>query len=453
MGNKINKAYIIPVTAMLGAGLLLTACNNGNSGDKLANMANKSVQVDAKTNKNVEKDKKDLENTIKSLNSFSGKTFNELMKYNFAKKDFNSQIYSPYSYLSALELLYDNSYYSKDNELAKYKDIDLNKYSYDNVKSENLALVNIKKGADSNKVKKLNNFKSVKFPKQAEEESKKLQKRVLDEVILEPSYNDPDLSLILLNATRFEGIWDNKFNKSLTEEENYTLLDGKTIKTKMMHSEDLAAVDSALGYEDKDVQIYRKPVNTEENRKKTIQYNSVQSTGDVYIISPRGLGKDLNKNKQIISNIAKNIEKYVNEFDEKAEEYDDIYVDIPKLDIKNDINLGEIAKKNNKKFILDNYDLKESIGMKDTQKISSILQAASLKLDEDKVDAKATTQINMMTTALELDKKEMYIKADHPHFIVITARNKNKEKEKDSIVEKEKDSIIFMSFVNNPTQK
>lgn len=441
-----NKNKILPITAVLGAGLLLTACNKADNGNKLADLANNSVQVEAKTNKNVEKDKKDSENTIKALNSFSGKTFNELIKYNFDNNNFKSQIYSPYSYLSALELLYDNSYYSKDNELSKYNGINLNKYKYDNVKSENLALVNIKKGVDINKIKKLNNFKAVKFPKQAEEESKNLQKRVLDEILLQSKYDDPDLSLILLNATRFEGIWDNKFNKYLTEEENYTLLDGKTIKTKMMHSEDLAAVDSALGYEDKNVQIYRKPVNTEENIKKTIQYNSVQSTGDVYIISPRGLGKDLNKNKQIISNISKNIEKYVNEFDEKAKEYDDIYVDMPRLDIKNDINLGKIAKKNNKKFITDDYDLKEKTGMKDMQKISSILQAASLKLDEDKVDAKAVTEVNMVTTALIENKKEMYIKADHPYFIVITARNKNKDR-------KEKDSIIFMAFVNNPTQK
>lgn len=451
MGNKINKTYIIPATMILGAGLLLTACNNEDGGDKLANVTNKSVQVDAKTNKNVEKDKKDLKNTIKALNSFSGKTFDEILGYNFAKNDFKSQIYSPYSYLSALELLYGNSYYSKDNELTRYKDINLSKYKYDNVKSENLALVNIKKGADSNKIKKLNNFKSVKFPKQAEEESKKLQKRVLDEVILEPKYDDPDLSLILLNATRFEGIWTKKFDKNLTEEENYTLLDGKTIKTKMMHSENLAKVDSSLGYEDKEVQIYKKPVSTVENINKTKEDDLIKMTGDVYIINPKGLGADLGKNKKIIENISKNIEKYVNEFGEKADKYDDIYVDIPKLDIKNDINLGEIAKKNNKKFILDDYDLKESTGMKDMQKISSILQAASLKLDEDKVDAKAVTQINMMTTSLELNKKELYIKADHPHFIVITARNENKDKK--GAVEKEKDSIIFMSFVNNPTQK
>lgn len=453
MKNKINKTYIIPATMILGAGLLLTACNNADSGDKLANMTNKSAQVEAKTNKNTEKDKKDLENTVKALNSFSGKTFNEILEYNFAKNDFKSQIYSPYSYLSALELLYDNSYYSKDNELARYKDINLSKYKYDNVKSENLALVNIKKGADSNKIKKLNNFKSVKFSKQAEEESKKLQKRVLDEVILEPKYDDPDLSLILLNATRFEGIWAKKFDKNLTEEENYTLLDGKTIKTKMMHSENLAKADSSLGYEDKDVQIYKKPVSTTENLNKSTDRDSILSTGDVYIINPKGLGTDLDKNQQIIENISKNIEKYVNEFDKKADKYDGIYVDIPKLDIKNDINLGEIAKKSNKKFILDDYDLQESTGMKDMQKISSILQAASLKLDEDKVDAKAVTQINMMTTSIELDKKEMYIKADHPHFIVITARNENKDKDNAVENEKEKDSIIFMAFVNKPTQK
>lgn len=441
-----NKNKILPITILLGSGLILTACNTVNSKDKMENISNKSIKTEENAKKQVKNNKETSENTIKALNSFSGKTFNELIKYNFDNNNFKSQIYSPYSYLSALELLYDNSYYSKDNELSKYNGINLNKYKYDNVKSENLALVNIKKGVDINKIKKLNNFKAVKFPKQAEEESKNLQKRVLDEILLQSKYDDPDLSLILLNATRFEGIWDNKFNKSLTEEENYTLLDGKTIKTKMMHSEDLAAVDSALGYEDKNVQIYRKPVNTEENIKKTIQYNSVQSTGDVYIISPRGLGKDLNKNKQIISNIAKNIEKYVNEFDEKAKEYDDIYVDMPRLDIKNDINLGKIAKKNNKKFITDDYDLREKTGMKDMQKISSILQAASLKLDEDKVDAKAVTEVNMVTTALIENKKEMYIKADHPYFIVITARNKNKDR-------KEKDSIIFMAFVNNPTQK
>lgn len=446
-----NKNKILPITILLGSGLILTTCNTVNSKDKMENISNKSIKTEENAKKQVKNNKETSENTIKALNSFSGKTFNELIKYNFDNNNFKSQIYSPYSYLSALELLYDNSYYSKDNELSKYNGINLNKYKYDNVKSENLALVNIKKGVDINKIKKLNNFKAVKFPKQAEEESKNLQKRVLDEILLQSKYDDPDLSLILLNATRFEGIWDNKFNKSLTEEENYTLLDGKTIKTKIMHSEDLAAVDSALGYEDKNVQIYRKPVNTEENIKKTIQYNSVQSTGDVYIISPRGLGKDLNKNKQIISNIAKNIEKYVNEFDEKAKEYDDIYVDMPRLDIKNDINLGKIAKKNNKKFITDDYDLKEKTGMKDMQKISSILQAASLKLDEDKVDAKAVTEVNMVTTALIENKKEMYIKADHPYFIVITARNKNKDK--GDTVKKEKDSIIFMAFVNNPTQK
>lgn len=447
MGNKINKMYIIPATMILGAGLLLTACNKENNGGKMANVTPESVKVDKNVGKPPKDSEKMPENTIKTLNNFSSDTFNELLKYNFDQNNLDSQIYSPFSYLSTLELLSNNAYYSKDNELSKYMNLNLDKFENPNLKSENLALLNVKSGTDKNKIKDLKNFKAVEFPKQAEKESKDLQNRVLDEVLLEPKYEEPNLSMVLLNATKFEGIWANKFDKSITSDEDYMLMDGTSIKTKMMHSEDLTKHDSNIGYEDNDVQIYRKPVSTVENIKKSAGKDQVESTGDVYIINPKGLGKDINKNKQIIENISKNIEKYVNEFDEKAEIFDEIYVDMPKLDIKSNINLEKIAKKNGKKFITDEYDLQEKTGVKDMQKISSILQAATLKLDEEKVEAKAATQVEMVTTSLKVNTKDLYIKADHPHFIVITTRNVQTNSKK------LKDSIIFTAFVNNPTQK
>lgn len=449
MGNKINKTYIIPVTAILGASLLLTSCNNEDNGDKLAN-TNDNIKFDVSLSDGPKLGKNQeiySQENITKLNNFSETTFGEIIKYNFENGNFQSQVYSPCSYYSTLGLLANNALYSENNELDEIMGEIFDSYQYPNLKTESLALLNVKNGVDKNKIGKLKNFRAVSFPQQAEEESIKLQERVLGNVLLEPDYTDSNLSLILLNASKFEGVWSNMYDSSLTKDENYTLLDGTNIKTKMMRSGNLAKLEYSDGYEDDDVKIYKKPITTTKNKNRFTKPSKIKNTGDVYIITPKGLGNDLNKNKEIIENISNKIYKYIDEIEYNSDIYDEIYLDMPILDIKSNINLGEVAKNNNKKFIVDEYNLKPKTGINDMQKISSIIQSTSLKLDEEKIEASSASQIEMEIMSLNQEKEILHITADHPFFIVVTARNV--ENDGDRL----ENSIIFMSFVNNPTQK
>lgn len=55
----------------------------------------------------------------------------------------------------------------------------------------------------------------------------------------------PDTSLVLVNAIYFKGKWKSPFDQSFTQSEPFTNLDGKTVKTAMMHqSRDYAYSES-----------------------------------------------------------------------------------------------------------------------------------------------------------------------------------------------------------------
>ena len=53
-----------------------------------------------------------------------------------------------------------------------------------------------------------------------------------------PQPLDPSTKLVLINALYFKGIWENKFNKSNTKEDNFTNIDGSVAKVNMMHLTD-----------------------------------------------------------------------------------------------------------------------------------------------------------------------------------------------------------------------
>lgn len=78
--------------------------------------------------------------------------------------------------------------------------------------------------------------------------------RMLDQI-------SPDLALFLLNAVYFQGDWTYPFDETLTENQEFTLIDGTTkdVPTMRLHQKDLAY------WEDETVQIVSLPYGEEEN--------------------------------------------------------------------------------------------------------------------------------------------------------------------------------------------
>lgn len=420
--SNINKKIVIPALCLF---LIGSACAQKSSGAK-ENIKNKpKTPVTAKVNENK---KKADEKMRTNINTFSGKSFAELFKYEQRKNPERSMIYSPYSYLSTLSMLNKYTEFNKDNELHKYDGMDFENYKVNNIETKNLVLVN-----GDQKQKKINTkeFQIVKFPKEAEAKSKKLQQDVLKEVLLDPDYKDPGIEAVFLNATRFLGYWSKEFEKERTNKKPYTLLNGKEITVDMMRSGNLAK-DCDKAVEDDNIQVYRKPLK--ENKK------SDKVSGYAYVIKP----KNIVKNDKELNKVAEKLTEYVDSYDKKAKEYDEVYLKMPKIDIKSTYALHEMERENNKKFMNDSYKFKGKFAKASNKpmNISEIVQVAKLEVNEEKVEAKAVTGMVMTTSLPPAPQNIFELNADSPFFLVTTSFDTNR-----------KEVISFVSFINNPIQK
>lgn len=365
----------------------------------------------------------------KTINEFSGKSFYELFKYEREVNPDKSVVYSPYSYLSALSMLNKYTDFSKDNELKDYEGLDFKNYKVNNLESKNVLLARdtfVGKNAKSD-----DEYKVVKFPKEAEAESKKLQQEVLKEVLSAPNYDDPAIQMVIINATRFLGYWSTYFDKDMTNKADYTMANGNKIKVDMMHSSDLAK-DNNMAYEDGKLQMYRKPLTEKEGSKEI--------TGYAYIVKP----KDTLVQEKELASIVKGLDKLVSSYGDKAKKYDSVYLDMPKIDITSRFDLKKIEEINGKKFIKDSYKIKKEFAGSDTvgTNIGGIGQVAKLQVDEKKVEAKAVTDIVMLTSLAPEKKSVFELVANSPFFMVTTSLDKDG-----------KEVISFASFIDSPVQK
>lgn len=429
-----KKRLLFPLLLSL---LITTACAANSEKNSLPEeppqqnsliVRNKATELGKRPKAEEEKPKKTQE-MPGAINEFAGKSFYEVFKYERENNPDKSIVYSPYSYLSALSMLNKYTDFSKDNELNEYTGLDLKNYKVNNLESKNVFLARdtfVGKNAKVN-----DEFKAVKFPKDAEEESRKLQKEVLKEVLSAPNYEDPALQVVIINATRFLGYWSKEFNKDMTDKADYTMANGNKVKVDMMHSTDLAE-DNNKAYEDSKVQMYRKPLVEKEGSKEV--------TGYAYIVKP----KDALVKEKELESTAKGLEKLVLSYGDKAKEYDSVYLDMPKIDITSRFDLKSMEAANGKKFIADSYKIKKEFAGKDVAgtNIGGINQVAKLQVDEKKVEAKAVTDIVMMTSLAPEPKSVFELVANSPFFMVTTSLDKDG-----------KEVISFAAFVDNPVQK
>ena len=159
----------------------------------------------------------------------------------------------------------------------------------------------------------------------------------------------------------------------------------------------------------------------------------------MYVIVPKTDGLDEKSAKAKIANVACNIKKYL----ENLETYDKVFLRLPKIKTKTSIDLLEMADahgyklRGNGKFHTKYLDRIKDI----SEGISGIRQVASLEIDEEKVEAKAVTEIVTKATAVAPQQQQriLYVNADVPHFIVITS------------VEDGVETISFMCLITEPS--
>ena len=302
----------------------------------------------------------------------------------------NNFVYSPFSYRRALEsltLVTDDFNDSPYFGAKLLKDVDGNNFKSKTEVILNKDMFNIKKKVDE--------FVLKDFPGGAEDESKKIQKDVLGETILKPSYK-PE------NAMVVQGKWEKAFEKSRTYKDNFTTISGDVVEKDFMQGN----IDNVVL----------------QNELVDIGRKSMETPGDyAYFVDVK------NPTAENILKVARELPGYIQSMENHSTSFGvgergTVFLAVPKCDIKTDVDILELEKKGvNKEIFEKTFDTNENLERlnDDPIFISGIKQAASFKMDENKIEAKAATEITTETMMAPVDEP-LEIILDSPHFIVTT---------------------------------
>ncbi len=219
--------------------------------------------------------------------------------------------------------------------------------------------------------------------------------------------------LILTNAVYFNAEWANKFNKELTNKDEFYCLDNTIIKTEMMY------------------QRHHHPISqTEDYTILEIPYKGYEYS--MLIILPNekagltSLSKTLSA-KDIIAH-------------DKSKKREDILVYFPKFKLETNYELNKsLSAMGMPLAFSSDADFSNMTGGKDLM-ISSVIHKAFIDVDEDKTEAAAATAITMKLTSMApVQKAPLEFRADHPFMFIIRSKNDN--------------AILFMGQLTNPESK
>lgn len=365
----------------------------------------KDNKDDKAENKDKKSDKFDIDVYNKFITDSYAGIFNTFLQQSAEK----TLVYSPFSYAKALQGLgsltpdFDNNPY-----IGKLINQNM-KEGVSNINTDTLVMINNEYFTTKDKSFKLVSFKKGNGESEAEKASVDLQKRIVGEVMLGPDYKE-DLASVIINATRFYGKWEKPFDKEDTEVGKFTTMDNKKVDKDIMYAGDLIKV----GLENDLVAVGAKRLKS-DNDGNALTYFIEAKKWD----------------KESLKTIANNIPKYINEIEnfnnEKAETsakfYDGVTVTVPRLDIESRIELDEIEKANGHESLFGSIRERDTIQRtgKDfgPMQVGKITQVTKMRMDEEEIEAKAVTEIQLEMTAL-LPEEKTYLDIDctHPHFIV-----------------------------------
>lgn len=215
-----------------------------------------------------------------------------------------------------------------------------------------------------------------------------------------------DTKLMLTSAIYFKGKWQEAYDKKNTENNDFKLANGKTIKIPMMHQQN-------------------KFLYSENDQVQLLQLSYQKSSLVMAILLP----KDNISLKTALSTInEKTFSKLIKQANKK-----EVNVSLPKFSVSTMLNnLNEILQKNG---MTEPFSEKADFSNMTNNKlmISDVLQKTVIKVDEEGTIAAAATEIGLSVTSFE---PPIQFNANHPFLFII--------------FDKPSSLILFIGLINHP---
>jgi len=229
--------------------------------------------------------------------------------------------------------------------------------------------------------------------------------------VIPQGYLDPLTRLVLTNAIYFLGEWEQKFDKSDTDEKNFSITPENVVKTPMMHMEpdDVTKFNYANL---EDLQILELPYKGDK-----ISMLILLPTANLSIIEP--------------SLTAEKLEEYKNQMQET--ELDDVY--LPKFEFDTKYFMKETLSSLGMPTAFSGTANFSGMTLAAQLFIDEVIHQAYIKVDEEGTEAAAATVVIMKLTSMPEPKP--VFNADHPFIFLIQ--------------EQETGNILFMGRFTEPT--
>jgi serine protease inhibitor len=248
----------------------------------------------------------------------------------------------------------------------------------------------------------------VSYPGEALQAKLDFQKEILGSVIDEAA---PQGHLTFLTAAHYFAKWRTPFDESLTQDRAFTTETGDTIQVPTMAKH----FENGTG-------------------KITKDYSMTAISGEkgsqVYFICPNGNPEG----------IMKNMDSIIADFDQHEGTVRNVYFEVPKISLKNKIDLVPTLHALGFKSFFDGSLYFNAITGDIPYTLDSATQTATLDVNENYAEGKALTEVNFRLTALVPVDEVHNIIMNKPYFIVIKDKNKTGTT----------DRIVFMAWVANP---
>lgn len=316
-------------------------------------------------------------------------------------------VFSPYSMQQMFSLIRDNTKDKKAiEELRPFVVKKIRTETLRNTKSGSLILLN-KNLASARTGESKDDIRLVAYPNEALKEKEAFQERILDSVI---DTEAPTGDLTFLTAAHYFAEWQTKFDKKLTQNRDFTLETGTVIKTPTMKKH----FEYGTGKLTNDYDMMMVPGNNKSQ---------------VYFIKP-------NKDAQEVS---LHLDKIISDYDQHIGTVQDIIFEVPKISLKNKLDLNNLLKQMGFKSFYDGNLHFQSITGDAPYVLDKAQQTATLDINEDYAEGKALTEMSFRLTSVMEPKPVYTIKMDKPYFIVI------KDKTMTGV-----SRVVFTAFVANP---
>lgn len=235
--------------------------------------------------------------------------------------------------------------------------------------------------------------------------------------LLEPKAIDGMTRLIAVNALYFHDEWLDTFDPVMTNDELFTLLDGRRVETPMMHQSKHYAYVETIG-----------------EQVLTIPYNSACNMIVILPKKRRGIG---GLEKKIRSGAARPWEKGMRSHE--------VVLSLPKFRIETQVvlsgwleNMGVTEVFDQSRADLTGMATGESMERFEGLSLSEIFHKTFIEVDETGTEAAAATATIVITASLSKPPPPVIFTADHPFLFLIRVRKTG--------------LILFMGRVADPTR-